>query len=122
MRHLSGDDGRAAARLAGIRRIACGGEAVCQLGAGVPVADVASGYARWSQTCDSPGNLLIDLGQPVVWSIVAAVAPGAALDAGCGTGRHARRLAGLGHHVAGVGASPAVLARARAALPRGRLR
>ena len=47
----------------------------------------------------------------------ATVAPGAALDAACGTGRHARRLAELGHHVIGVDASPAMLERARAALP-----
>ena len=33
-------------------------------------------------------------GSPPSWSILDAVAPGAALDAACGTGRHARRLAG----------------------------
>ena len=122
MRHLFGDDAQAAARLAEIRRIACGGEAVCQLGADVPVVDVASGYARWSQTYDNPGNPLIDPGQPAVWSILDGVAPGAALDAACGTGRHARRLAGLGHHVTGVDASPAMLARARAAVPQATFR
>jgi SAM-dependent methyltransferase len=122
MRHLFDDDAQAAARLAEIRRIACGGEAVYQLGADVPVVDVASGYARWSQTYDNPGNPLIQLEQPVVWSILDAVAPGAALDAACGTGRHARRLAELGHHVIGVDASPAMLDRARAALPRATFR
>jgi SAM-dependent methyltransferase len=102
MRHLFHDDAQAATRLAEIRRIACGGEAVYQLGADVPIVDVAGGYARWSQTYDNPGNPLIHLEQPVVWSILDAVAPGTALDAACGTGRHARRLAELGHHVIGV--------------------
>ena len=59
MRHLFDDDAQAAARLAEIRHIACGGEAVYQLGADVPIVDVASGYARWSQTYDNPGNPLI---------------------------------------------------------------
>ena len=72
---------------------------------------------HWSQTYDNPGNPLIRLEQPVVWSILDAVAPGAALDAACGTGRHARRLAELGHHVIGVDASSAMVDKARAALP-----
>ena len=122
MRHLFDDDAQAATRLAEIRRIVCGGEAVYQLGAEVPIVDVASGYARWSQTYDNPGNPLIHLEQPVVWSILEAVAPGAALDAACGTGRHARRLAELGHHVIGVDASPAMLEKARAALPQATFR
>jgi hypothetical protein len=56
MRHLFDDDAQAATRLAEIRLIACGGKAVYQLGADVPIVDVASGYARWSQTYDNPGN------------------------------------------------------------------
>ena len=59
MRHLFDDDAQAAARLAEIGRIACGGEAVYQLGVDVPVVDVVSGYARWSQTYDNPGNCLL---------------------------------------------------------------
>jgi hypothetical protein len=43
MRHLFDADAQAAARLAEIRRIACGGEAVYQLDADVPIVDVASG-------------------------------------------------------------------------------
>ena len=80
------------------------------------------GYARWSQTYDNPGNPLIQIGQPVVWSIFEAVPPGAALDAACGTGRHARRLVELGHHVVGVDASPAMLEKARATLPQAAFR
>jgi SAM-dependent methyltransferase len=122
MRHLFDDDAQAVTRLAEIWVIACGGEAVYQLGADVPIVDVASGYARWSQTYDNPGNPLIHLEQPVVWSILDAVAPGAALDAACGTGRHARRLAELGHHVIGVDASPEMPEKARAALPQATFR
>jgi SAM-dependent methyltransferase len=77
---------------------------------------------HWSQTYDNPGNPLIRLEQPVVWSILDAVAPGAALDAAFGTGRHARRLAELGHHVIGVDASSAMLEKARAALPQATFR
>jgi SAM-dependent methyltransferase len=122
MRHLFEDDALAATRLAEIRRIACGDEGVYQLGVDVPIVDVVSGYARWSQTYDNPGNPLIHLEQPVVWSILEAIPPGAALDAACGTGRHTGRLAELGHHVVGVDASSAMLERARAALPQSEFR
>jgi SAM-dependent methyltransferase len=122
MRHLFDDDALAVTRLAEIRRIACGDEDVYQLGAEVPIVDVVSGYARWSQTYDNPGNPLIQLEEPVVWSILETVPPGAALDAACGTGRHARRLVELGHHVVGVDASPAMLEKARAALSQAEFR
>ena len=117
MRHLFEDDALAVARVEEIRRIVCSKEGVYQLGVDVPTVDAASGYALWSQTYDNPGNPLIDLEQPVVWSIFETLPPGAALDAACGTGRHARRLAELGHQVFGVDGSPAMLEKARAALP-----
>jgi ubiquinone/menaquinone biosynthesis C-methylase UbiE len=40
-----------------------------------------------------------------------------ALDAASGTGRHARRLAEVGHEVVGLDGSPAMLDKAREALP-----
>ena len=95
----------------------CGDEGVYQLGVDVPIVDPVSGYARWSQTYDNPGNPLIEVEQPSVWSILEALPRGAALDAACGTGRHARRLSELGHQVVGVDESPAMLEKARAALP-----
>jgi ubiquinone/menaquinone biosynthesis C-methylase UbiE len=52
-----------------------------------------------------------------VWSIFESISPGAALDAACGSGRHARRLVELGHQVVGVDSSPEMLAKARAAVP-----
>ena len=46
------------------------------------------------------------------------LAPGSrVLDAGCGTGRVAIRLAELGHHATGVDADPAMLDHARAVAP-----
>ena len=66
MRHLFDDDALAETRLEEIRRIACVEEGVYQLGVDVPIVDVASGYARWSQTYDNPGNPLIQIEQPVV--------------------------------------------------------
>ena len=117
MRHLFEDDALAVARLEEIRRIVCSDEGVYQLGVRVPIVDAATGYARWSQTYDNPGNPLIEIEQPLVWSIFETLPPGVALDAACGTGRHARRLAELGHQVVGVDGSLAMLEIARTALP-----
>jgi SAM-dependent methyltransferase len=44
-------------------------------------------------------------------------APGRALDAACGTGRHAQYLRARGHRVLGVDGSAGMLERARARLP-----
>jgi SAM-dependent methyltransferase len=122
MRHLfAGDDDAAQRRIAEVRRIA--GEAEQELfGAGVdvPEVDARSGYAAWSQTYDQPGNPLISVEQPAVWALLDASAPGRAVDAACGTGRHARRLVERGHDVVGVDASPEMLERARAGVPEAR--
>jgi len=117
MRHLFEDDGLAAERVEEIRRIVCGRDDVYQLGIDVPILDFRSGYDRWSKTYDNPGNPLIHLEQTVVWSIFETITPGMALDAACGTGRHARRLAELGNQVVGVDGSPEMLEKARASLP-----
>src|SRR5690349_3966883 len=78
---------------------------------------VAEGYDAWSGDYDQPGNQLIDIEQPVIQEIVSRLQPGTALDAACGTGRHAEYLASLGHAVTGVDASPGMLAVARAKTP-----
>jgi ubiquinone/menaquinone biosynthesis C-methylase UbiE len=54
--------------------------------------------------------------------LFARLEPGRALDAACGTGRHAAVLAGLGHEVVGIDENPAMLARARERLPEGDFR
>jgi ubiquinone/menaquinone biosynthesis C-methylase UbiE len=57
------------------------------------------------------------LEQAAVWEILDLVVPGRALDAACGTGRHAGHLVELGHRVVGVDLTPEMLDRARAAVP-----
>jgi SAM-dependent methyltransferase len=117
MRHLFEDDATVAARTEEIARIISGEDEVYQLGVDVPFVDAQSGYARWSKTYDTPGNPLIQLEQPVVWSLFDQITPGAALDAACGTGRHARRLVELGHTVVGVDGSPEMLDLAKNSVP-----
>jgi ubiquinone/menaquinone biosynthesis C-methylase UbiE len=66
---------------------------------------------------DEPGNQIIAIEQPVVWSLFETLEPGRALDAACGTGRHARRLVELGHDVLGIDLTPEMLSRASANVP-----
>ena len=123
MRQLfEGDDRAAAARVEEIRGIVCDGGDLYDQGVDVPVLDPRSGYARWSQTYDQPGNALISVEQPAVWSILDRLSPGDALDAACGTGRHAKHLVDLGHRVVGVDSSPEMLEKARAAVPQAEFR
>jgi ubiquinone/menaquinone biosynthesis C-methylase UbiE len=115
---FTGTDDAAQRRIDEVRRIVGEAEAdTFALGADVPELDVAGGYARWATTYDGPGNPLISVEQPVVWALIDEAAPGHALDAACGTGRHTRRLVERGHQVVGVDASPEMLARARDAVP-----
>ncbi len=78
--------------------------------------DVESGYTRWAPRYDQP-NPAIEREEPIVHALLAKLAPGTALDAACGTGRHAAHLAALGHAVIGVDATEAMLAIARAKVP-----
>jgi ubiquinone/menaquinone biosynthesis C-methylase UbiE len=92
-------------------------EATYGLGTDVPELDPRTGYARWAATYDRPGNPLITLEQPVVWELLDAFPPGRALDAACGTGRHAAHIVERGHEVTAVDASPEMLELARARVP-----
>ena len=74
--------------------------------------DVETGYSHWARTYDGP-NPAIEREEPIVRELLADVAPGMALDAACGTGRHAAWLAQLGHKVIGVDTTEAMLAIAR---------
>jgi SAM-dependent methyltransferase len=82
-----------------------------------PRRDTGDGYADWAATYDRPGNWIVERDSAVVGSLLATCEPGDALDAACGTGRHARLLHEQGHRVIGVDASSAMLAKARARLP-----
>jgi ubiquinone/menaquinone biosynthesis C-methylase UbiE len=118
-RHLvEGDDRMAQARIDEVRRIVgTGEEATFGLGADVPELDPRAGYAQWAATYDRPGNPLITVEQPVVWELLDTFLPGRALDAACGTGRHAAHLVERGHEVTGVDSSPEMLDLARARVP-----
>jgi len=83
--------------------------------------DVEDGYTRWSQQYDGP-NPAIAREQPVVHEVLANLPAGTALDAACGTGRHAAELARLGHDVIGVDTTEAMLAVARDKVPAGDFR
>ncbi|HYU38320.1 MAG TPA: class I SAM-dependent methyltransferase [Acidimicrobiia bacterium] len=117
-RLVEDDDATAEARIDEVRRIVgTDEETTFGLGADVPELDPRAGYARWAATYDRPGNPLITLEQPVVWELLDAFPPGRALDAACGTGRHAAHLAERGHEVAGVDGSPEMLELARGRVP-----
>ncbi len=120
LRAFSGDYDEAftAARLAETRALLDSAE---QFGRGATTGPISSvdGYRDWAPVYDEPGNQLIDLEQPVVREILDGLAPGIALDAACGTGRHSVYLAALGYKVIGVDNSPAMLAKARVKIPAG---
>jgi SAM-dependent methyltransferase len=105
-----------AARIAEIRRLLDAPELAGDGVAAEPIGTTA-GYRTWSQTYDEPGNGLFPIEEPFVHEIVGALPIGIALDAACGTGRHAAYLAGRGYRVIGIDSSAEMLARARAKVP-----
>jgi SAM-dependent methyltransferase len=110
------DEAFTLARLAEVRRLL---DLADRLGPGVSstAIDTEVGYAGWAPDYDAPGNQLIDIETPVVRGILASLPVGIALDAACGTGRHAAYLADIGHHVIGVDSSAEMLQVARTKLP-----
>ncbi len=78
--------------------------------------DVEDGYTRWAPRYDSP-NPAIALESPIVRTMVEQAPLGRALDAACGTGRHAMTLAELGYEVLGVDTTEAMLVIARDKVP-----
>jgi malonyl-CoA O-methyltransferase len=71
------------------------------------------GYDRWSSIYDTDGNPLIALEEPLVDQLLGDLVGLKVIDLGCGTGRHAIRLAQAGASVQAVDFSEAMLARAR---------
>lgn len=78
--------------------------------------DLDGGYTAWAPSYDGP-NPAIEAEEPVVRAMVQQLPAGRALDAGCGTGRHAGFLAGLGFDTIGVDVTEAMLDVARATHP-----
>jgi len=74
------------------------------------------GYDVWAESYDGPNDLL-DLEEPIIRPIIDRRPIGQALDAACGTGRHAAYLASKGHSVIGVDGSAQMLAVAKAKVP-----
>jgi ubiquinone/menaquinone biosynthesis C-methylase UbiE len=71
------------------------------------------GYDRWAEIYDNEDNPLIVLEEPRVRALLGDVRGLAVADIGCGTGRHALRLAAAGAVVTAVDFSGQMLARAR---------
>ncbi len=85
-------------------------------GAGIPAVRVLptrTGYDLWAQVYDEEDNPLIALEEAHVDRLLGDVKGKRILDVGCGTGRHAARLAQRGAEVTGVDFSGGMLARAR---------
>ncbi len=80
--------------------------------------EVASGYREWSATYDDRFNPLITTEEPIVRSMIDALPLGCALDAACGTGRHADYLCARGFDTVGVDASTPMLVRAHEKVPK----
>jgi SAM-dependent methyltransferase len=116
LRHLyDGSDDDADQRLAEVRQLL--DDSSFSSGELTSEADPRTGYRAWSERYDEPGNPVIAIEEPVVWSAVDLLARGRALDAACGTGRHTRRLVKLGHEVVGIDLSGEMLNVARANVP-----
>lgn len=86
-------------------------------GVAVPPIAPAEAYDGWAAGYDDGDNDLVAVEQRAVWELLDALPRGVALDAACGTGRHAARLMELGHRVVGVDTSGGMLVQARAKVP-----
>jgi len=72
------------------------------------------GYDRWAEIYDEEVNPLVMIEESEVARALGDVAGRAILDVGCGTGRHAVRLANAGAKVTGIDFSEGMLDKARA--------
>ncbi len=77
------------------------------------LSPIRLGYDRWALVYDHDANPLPALEEPFVYEALGAVAGLVVLDLGCGTGRHALRLAADGAEVTAVDFSEGMLAEAR---------
>jgi ubiquinone/menaquinone biosynthesis C-methylase UbiE len=104
------------ARIAEIRELLAQAE---EFGPGVDVLpmSVADGYDGWARTYDGEDNGCFPLRDDVLGPMLDRLSPGRVLDAACGTGAVAGQLIARGHEVVGIDISPAMLDRARRAVP-----
>jgi len=77
------------------------------------VLPTRAGYDRWAACYDTDGNPLIALEEPQVDRLLGGVRGLTVLDVGCGTGRHAIRLARAGAEVQALDFSAGMLDQAR---------
>jgi SAM-dependent methyltransferase len=105
-----------AARIAEVRRLL---DTAGALGPGVDVPPMAThrAYDGWAPTYDDRANGIFAIEEPPIRALLDDLPAGVAVDAACGTGRHAVYLAELGHTVHGFDSSPAMLALAREKVP-----
>ncbi len=115
--HAVRDPSQADECVAVIRRILGGLDATEPVEERTPFVDVVSGYARWSEIYDRPGNPLVECEEPVVRAMLDTFEADPVLDAGCGTGRHLAYLAQRGHRVIGVDIVPQMIDKAREKVP-----
>jgi malonyl-CoA O-methyltransferase len=78
------------------------------------VLPTREGYDLWAATYDTDGNPLLALEEPEVDRALGDVNGLSLLDVGCGTGRHAIRLARAGANVVAIDFSEEMLAQGRA--------
>jgi ubiquinone/menaquinone biosynthesis C-methylase UbiE len=79
----------------------------------IEVIDTREGYDRWSDIYDIDGNPLIALEEKHFPDILGEVRGMRVADIGCGTGRHASRLAASGTRVIAIDFSAGMLDKAR---------
>ena len=79
----------------------------------IEVVDTREGYDRWSAQYDVDGNPLIALEEKYFPEILGDVSGLRVADIGCGTGRHATRLASAGAGVTALDFSAGMMSQAR---------
>ena len=80
----------------------------------IDVLSTREGYDRWAAIYDAEDNPLVALEEPQVALLLGDVAGLSVADVGCGTGRHALRLAAAGALVSALDFSEEMLNKARA--------